>query len=86
MKRVHSISEKTYRNFILLFIEIIIRNEHIKLLHTKCQPIIKSLHERYWPITCKSSVKKIVVNRSKKMHKLFQSKALILKIMRSGST
>ncbi|XP_076230267.1 uncharacterized protein LOC143176322 [Nomia melanderi] len=42
------------------FVELIIRYEHERLLHAGCQAVIASLHERYWPLSCKPTVKRIL--------------------------
>ncbi|XP_029054415.2 uncharacterized protein LOC114881732 [Osmia bicornis bicornis] len=40
--------------------DLIIRNEHSRLLHAGCQHVIASLRERFWPIAGMRAVKKII--------------------------
>ncbi|XP_076385701.1 uncharacterized protein LOC105664200 [Megachile rotundata] len=40
--------------------DLIIRNEHIRLLHAGCQHVVASLRERFWPINCTRNVKRIL--------------------------
>ncbi|KAK2578491.1 hypothetical protein KPH14_002052 [Odynerus spinipes] len=42
------------------FTTLIIRNEHIRLLHAGCQSVIASLRMQYWPLSCRNSVKKVI--------------------------
>lgn len=39
---------------------LIIQHEHIRLLHAGCQSVVASLRNRYWPLPCKTSVKKVL--------------------------
>ena len=50
---------------------LIIRNEHLKLLHAGCQTVLTSLRTRYWPIACKNAEKMFYENVS---HALGQSR------------
>lgn len=40
--------------------DLIIRNEHSRLLHAGCQHVIASLRERFWPIAGMRAVKKVI--------------------------
>ncbi|XP_015431641.1 PREDICTED: uncharacterized protein LOC107187946 [Dufourea novaeangliae] len=44
------------------FIDLLIRHEHIRLLHAGCQHVVASLRERYWPLACKRNVKRVIKN------------------------
>ena len=39
---------------------LIIRNEHLRLLHAGCQTVLDSLRTRYWLIACKNAVKNVL--------------------------
>ena len=39
---------------------LLIVNEHEKLLHAGCQTVMASLRTRFWPISCKNTVKGIL--------------------------
>ncbi|CAK9827604.1 hypothetical protein ANTRET_LOCUS5285 [Anthophora retusa] len=39
---------------------LIIKNEHNRLLHAGCQQVVASLRERFWPINCTRNVKGIL--------------------------
>ena len=38
----------------------LIEEEHKKLLHAGCQTVIASLRTRYWPLSCKNTVKGVL--------------------------
>ncbi|XP_076247806.1 uncharacterized protein LOC143187478 [Calliopsis andreniformis] len=40
--------------------DLIIKNEHIRLLHAGCQHVVASLRERFWPLHCCQNVKRIL--------------------------
>nr|XP_012143823.1 PREDICTED: uncharacterized protein LOC105662854 [Megachile rotundata] len=42
--------------------DLIIKDEHYRLLHAGCQHVVASLRERYWPINCMQNVKRVVRN------------------------
>ncbi|XP_076389571.1 uncharacterized protein LOC105662854 [Megachile rotundata] len=42
--------------------DLIIKDEHHRLLHAGCQHVVASLRERYWPINCMQNVKRVVRN------------------------
>lgn len=39
---------------------LIIRHEHVKLLHAGCQATISSVRTQYWPLACKNTVKGVL--------------------------
>ncbi|XP_033229546.1 uncharacterized protein LOC117181086 [Belonocnema kinseyi] len=39
---------------------LIISNEHLKLMHGRCQAVMASLRNEYWPISCKNTIKNVL--------------------------
>lgn len=54
--------------------ELIIEEEHIRLLHAGCQAVLSSLRQRFWPISGRNVVRKII----HKCVKCFRAKPLSL--------
>ncbi|XP_076391767.1 uncharacterized protein LOC143265171 [Megachile rotundata] len=44
------------------FTELVIRYEHIRLLHAGNQAVLASLRTRYWPLSCRNNVRRIIRN------------------------